>query len=126
MKIACGTDIIEIDRIKKAMANNERFKTNIYPIFLVSSSNKSKSDLYNLSCLTRYFSNSLKALSQAIFCDILPASFNISLLSNNKYLSNKLLQSSIVIGIFLLALDSAKSKNEETINSNSLISSFNK
>ena len=30
MKVYCGTDIIEVDRIKKAMANNERFKTNIF------------------------------------------------------------------------------------------------
>ena len=29
-KVYCGTDIIEVDRIKKAMANNERFKTNIF------------------------------------------------------------------------------------------------
>lgn len=30
MKVYCGTDIIETDRIKKAMENNPRFKTNIF------------------------------------------------------------------------------------------------
>ena len=44
----------------------------------VSSINKSKSDLYNLSCFILYFSNSVNALSQAISCDIFPASFNLA------------------------------------------------
>ena len=30
MKVYCGTDIIEVDRIKKAMLRNERFKTNVF------------------------------------------------------------------------------------------------
>ena len=30
MKVYCGTDIIEVDRVKKAIANNQNFKTNIF------------------------------------------------------------------------------------------------
>ena len=36
-----------------------------------------------ISCFTLYFSNSVKALSHAISCDIFPASFSISLSSDN-------------------------------------------
>ena len=44
-------------------------------------------DLYSLSCLILYFSNSVNALSLAISWDILPASFNTSKSSASKYLS---------------------------------------
>lgn len=30
MKVYCGTDIIEVERIKKAIEKNDRFKTNIF------------------------------------------------------------------------------------------------
>ena len=30
MKVYCGTDIIEVERIKKAMLKSERFKTNVF------------------------------------------------------------------------------------------------
>ena len=30
MKVYCGTDIIEVDRIKKAITENKHFKTNIF------------------------------------------------------------------------------------------------
>ncbi len=30
MKVYCGTDIIEVDRVKKAITNNQNFKTNIF------------------------------------------------------------------------------------------------
>ena len=30
MKVYCGTDIIEVERIKKAILENDRFKTNIF------------------------------------------------------------------------------------------------
>ena len=30
MKVYCGTDIIEVDRIKRAMRRNERFKANVF------------------------------------------------------------------------------------------------
>lgn len=44
MKVYCGTDIIEVDRIKKAMANNERFKTNIFSIREIEDIEKSEND----------------------------------------------------------------------------------
>ena len=30
MKVYCGTDIIEVDRVKKAITGNKTFKTNIF------------------------------------------------------------------------------------------------
>ena len=30
MKVYCGTDIIEVDRVKKAITGNKNFKTNIF------------------------------------------------------------------------------------------------
>lgn len=44
MKVYCGTDIIEVDRIKKAMANNERFKTNIFSTKEIDDIEKSEND----------------------------------------------------------------------------------
>ena len=44
MKVYCGTDIIEVDRIKKAMANNERFKTNIFSIREIEDIEKSENN----------------------------------------------------------------------------------
>ena len=44
MKVYCGTDIIEVDRIKKAMANNERFKTNIFSQKEIDDIEKSEND----------------------------------------------------------------------------------
>ena len=54
--------------------------------YFVSKINLSKSDVYNLSWIRRYFSNSLNALSTAISCDIFPASFKTSKSSASKYL----------------------------------------
>ena len=58
-----------------------------------------------------YFLDGLEGL------DIFPASFNISKSSTSKNLSILVDQSSIVIGMCLFALFSAKSKNAETISS---------
>lgn len=44
MKVYCGTDIIEVDRIKKAMANNERFKTNIFSVREIEDIEKSDNE----------------------------------------------------------------------------------
>lgn len=44
MKVYCGTDIIEVDRIKKAMANNERFKTNIFSMREIEDIEKSENN----------------------------------------------------------------------------------
>ena len=78
----------------------------------------SQAQFNTLNILTGRFSNSVNALSQAISCEIFPASFKTSKSSASKNLSIRLDQSSIVIGICLLALASAKSKKAVTINSN--------
>ena len=44
MKVYCGTDIIEVDIIKKAMANNERFKTNIFSVREIEDIEKSDNE----------------------------------------------------------------------------------
>ena len=44
MKITCGTDIIEIERIKKAIEKNDRFKTNIFSKNEIEDIEKSNSE----------------------------------------------------------------------------------
>lgn len=44
MKVYCGTDIIEVDRIKKAIQKNERFKTNIFSRFEIEDIEKSENE----------------------------------------------------------------------------------
>ena len=69
--------------------------------------NLSKSLSNNLSCITRYFSNSLSAKLFATSADTLPLSRKISSSLNYKNTSRRLAQSSIVIGICRLACLSA-------------------
>ncbi len=44
MKVYCGTDIIEVDRIKKAIQKNERFKTNIFSKFEIEDIESSENE----------------------------------------------------------------------------------
>ena len=44
MKVYCGTDIIEIERIKKAIEKNDRFKTNIFSKNEIEDIEKSNSE----------------------------------------------------------------------------------
>ena len=44
MKVYCGTDIIEVERIKKAIEKNDRFKTNIFSKNEIEDIEKSNSE----------------------------------------------------------------------------------
>ena len=44
MKVYCGTDIIEVERIKKATEKNDRFKTNIFSKNEIEDIEKSNSE----------------------------------------------------------------------------------
>lgn len=44
MKVYCGTDIIEVERIKKAILENKNFKTNIFSLNEINDIEKSSNE----------------------------------------------------------------------------------
>ena len=76
--------------------------------------NLSKSELNNLSCITRYFSNSDSAKLLANSAETFPASCNTASPPASRIMSIRLAQSSIVIGMCRFAIRSAKSSTELT------------
>ena len=56
MRTLCGTDIIEVERIKKAIEKNDRFKTNIFSKNEIEDIEKSTSkEVCNLACNFKKF-----------------------------------------------------------------------
>ena len=93
------------------LGNSHQTEKQFYYFFAFSSNSSiylSKSDMNNLSWMTRYFSNSVSAFALAISAVILPVSWRTSLSSAIRNKSRRFAQSSIVIGMWRSARSSAR------------------